>query len=240
MIPDYQTLMLPLLRLTEDGQEHRIGNVVEQLGKQLGLGPDELAEMLPSGRQPVFNNRVHWAKTYLAQAKLLEVTRRAHFRITDRGREVLRENPGKIDVRLLERFREFNEFKERARESQTGSISPSTAEITAAADFATKQATPDELLRSTITDIEAALSSELLDRILAAPPGPSRARGGARIRRIARTWWRLASIRTAISTSTSPGSTPFAILERIYQTARQYQLSVEFSPLSSDQGFPGQ
>ena|SRR5215217_6746356 len=92
MIPDYQTLMLPLLRLAQDGQEHRIGHVIEPLAKQLGLSTDELAEMLPSGRQPVFNNRVHWAKPYLAQAKLLETTRRTHFRITDRGREVLREN----------------------------------------------------------------------------------------------------------------------------------------------------
>lgn len=167
MIPDYQTLMLPLLRLAEDGHEHRISGVVKPLGKQLGLGPNELSEMLPSGRQPTFNNRVHWAKTYLAQAKLLEITRRAHFRITDRGREILRENPKKIDVRLLERFPEFNEFKTRARESQTGRSS-SAEEVSAASE--PRLATPDELLRATIADIEAALSSELLDRILAAPP----------------------------------------------------------------------
>jgi restriction system protein len=144
--------------------------VIEPLGKQLGLTPPELDEMLPSGRQPVFNNRVHWAKTYLAQAKLLEITRRAHFRLTDRGREVLRENPARVDVRLLERFPEFNEFKQRARDTQTGRLSPSTAEVTSKAETAEKLATPDELLRATITDIEAALSSELLDRILAAPP----------------------------------------------------------------------
>jgi restriction system protein len=168
MIPDYQTLMLPLLRLASDGQEHRIGEVIEPLAKQLDISADELAEMLPSGRQPVFNNRVHWAKTYLAQAKLLEITRRAYFRITDRGREILRENPKRVDVRLLERFPEFNEFKQRARESQTGGLSPSTAEITTSAEA--KLATPDELLRGTIADIEAALSSELLNRILTAPP----------------------------------------------------------------------
>ena len=170
MIPDYQSLMLPLLRLAEDGREHRIGDVIELLGKQIGLTQAELDEMLPSGRQPVFNNRVHWAKTYLAQAKLLEITRRAHFRITDRGQEVLRENPAKVDVRLLERFPEFNEFKQRARDSQTGGLSPSTAEVTSTAETVGRLATPDELLRATITDIEAALSSELLDRILAAPP----------------------------------------------------------------------
>ena len=101
---------------------------------------------------------------------ILEITRRAHFRITDRGQEVLRENPAKVDVRLLERFPEFNEFKQRARDSQTGGLSPSTAEVTSTAETVGRLATPDELLRATITDIEAALSSELLDRILAAPP----------------------------------------------------------------------
>jgi len=170
MIPDYQSLMLPLLRLAEDGRERRIRDVIEPLGKQLGLTQAQLDEMLPSGRQPIFNNRVHWAKTYLAQAKLLEITRRAHFCITERGREVLRESPARVDVKLLERFPEFNEFKERARASQAGDLFPSLTETTSKTETVERLATPDELLRSTITDIEAALSSELLDRILAAPP----------------------------------------------------------------------
>jgi restriction system protein len=170
MIPDYQSLMLPLLRLAEDGREHRIRDVIEPLGKELGLTQSDLDEMLPSGRQPIFNNRVHWAKTYLAQAKLLEITRRAHFRITERGREVLRENPAKVDVRLLERFPEFNEFKQRARNSQSSDLFPSPVGSTSKAETVERLATPDELLRATITDIEAALSSELLDRILSAPP----------------------------------------------------------------------
>src|SRR4051794_1809009 len=100
MLPDYQSLMLPLLTLTGDGGEHRIGDVMVPLAKQLGMSDADLAERLPSGNQPVFYNRVHWAKTYLAQAKLLQITRRAHFQITERGREVLRENLPKIDVRL--------------------------------------------------------------------------------------------------------------------------------------------
>jgi len=159
--------MLPLLRMANDEREHRIGDVVEPLAKQLALTDAERSEMLPSGRQAVFNNRVHWAKTYLAQAKLLEVTRRAHFRITDRGRELLKENLDRIDVRLLERFPEFNEFRQRARNEQVShvvQVGGTTAEP------AQKLATPDEVLRSTIADIDAALSSELLDRIQASPP----------------------------------------------------------------------
>src|SRR5437588_5665003 len=147
MIPDYQTLMLPLLRLVDNGAEHRIGEAIEPLAKQLGLTEQELAEMLPSGRQPVFNNRVHWAKTYLAEAKLLEITRRAHFRITERGREVLRKNPDRVDVHLLEQFPEFNEFQHRARAPQAGSGSTlSTVQVNTAAEAAAKLVTPDELL----------------------------------------------------------------------------------------------
>ena len=115
MIPDYQSLMLPLMRYVDDGKEHRIGDVVEPLGKQLGLTETEMTELLPSGRQSIFANRVHWAKTYMAQAKLLEITRRAHFQITERGRKVLQENPARIDVQNLEQFPEFNEFRERRR-----------------------------------------------------------------------------------------------------------------------------
>jgi restriction system protein len=158
MIPDYQTLMLPLLRCGEDGKEHHIRDVIEPLAKHFGLGENELAEMLPSGKQPLLNNRVHWAKTYLAQAKLLEITRRAHFQITQRGRDVLKENPTRVDVQLLERFPEFNEFKTRSREAQKApSSSPPPAQIT---DLTTKLATPDELLRTTIADLEAVLAND--------------------------------------------------------------------------------
>ena len=147
MIPDYQTLMFPLLKLTSDGQEHQIGDVMEPLAKQLGVDDAELAELLPSGRQPVFYNRVHWAKTYLSQAKLLEITKRAHFRITERGREVLSNNPPRVDVHLLEHFAEFTEFKNRARQSQTGALRRLILTV-AADDPPVALATPDELLRT--------------------------------------------------------------------------------------------
>lgn len=162
--------MLPLLSLASDGKEHRIGEVVSPLAQRFGLTESEMEEMLPSGRQSIISNRVHWAKTYLAQAKLLEVTRRAHFRITDRGRTVLQENPPKIDVKLLERFPEFNEFRQRAKEPAIAVDGPPSSNTSASTSTAQQLATPDELLRSTINNIEAALSSELLGRILAAPP----------------------------------------------------------------------
>jgi restriction system protein len=165
-IPDYQSLMLPLLRIAADGNEHRVGEVMPLLAQHFGLSESEQTELLPSGRQGVFNSRIHWAKTYLSQSKLLESTRWGHFRITQRGREVLNENPDKIDTALLERFPEFNEFKARARASQGSPIGPA---VIAQSEMA-KAATPDEIVRSTVADLEVSLASELLDRIQAAPP----------------------------------------------------------------------
>src|SRR6202166_2575513 len=109
-IPDYQSLMLPVLKLASDGVEHRMSDVVDTLATQLHLSDIEREELLPSGKQPVFNNRVHWAKTYLAQAKLLASTRRAFFKITERGRSVLSENVERIDAKFLRRYDEFNAF----------------------------------------------------------------------------------------------------------------------------------
>lgn len=165
MIPDYQSLMLPILRIAEDGEEHRIGDIIEPLGQKLGLNPQQLSEMLPSGRQPVFNNRVHWAKTYLAQAKLLEITRRGHFRITRRGLDVLRSSPERVDNKLLEQFEDFNEFKQRARESQRNEVEDDPLKT----ESVSKLLTPDEVLRTTIAGMDETLSLELLDRIRNAP-----------------------------------------------------------------------
>ena len=80
-IPDFQTLMLPVLIEAEQG-EVRIGEVVERLTEQFELTPEDSSHLLPSGRQTTFANRVHWAKSYLGKAGLVELTRRAHFRIT--------------------------------------------------------------------------------------------------------------------------------------------------------------
>lgn len=87
-IPDFQTLMLPVLQSAADG-EVRIADVVQRLAAKFKLTAEERAELLPSGRQTIFANRVHWAKSFLGKAALVELTRRGHFRITDRGRNVL-------------------------------------------------------------------------------------------------------------------------------------------------------
>jgi restriction system protein len=165
-IPDYQTLMLPVLKVAGDDQEHRLSDIVNQLARDFGLTEEEQQQILPSGRQATFANRVGWAKTYLVQAGLLEATKRAHFKITDRGKKALAGGPPRIDVEYLSQFAEFVQFKERGRvqgpeaSTRAGETPP----------LPLQSETPDELLRSTVKQIETALKKELLDRILAAPP----------------------------------------------------------------------
>lgn len=163
-VPDYQSLMLPVLVASSKG-EVRIGDVVNQLADQLKLSPEERAELLPSGKQSLFSNRVHWAKTYLSKAHLIEITRRGHFKITERGQDVLQGQPTRIDNGFLTQFSEFREFRERSsRESEQ------SAQIAPAAALEDHKQTPDEIMRDAYRQIEAALAQELLDRISKAPP----------------------------------------------------------------------
>ncbi|MGA4551131.1 restriction endonuclease [Methylorubrum aminovorans] len=162
-IPDFQTLMLPVLREAAAG-EVRIGDVVERLAESFNLTPEEYSHLLPSGRQTTFANRVHWAKSYLGKAGLIELTRRAHFQITSRGREVLNQPPERIDIRFLTRFPEFQTFRS-AQDDGDPQI-----EAAAEASGASSSLTPDEVMRAAGRQLEAALASELLQRVLAGTP----------------------------------------------------------------------
>jgi restriction system protein len=158
--------MLPVLSVAGDGQEHRIGDVINQLARNFGLTAKEQQQLLPSGKQATFANRVAWAKSYLVQAGLLEATKRAHFKITDRGKKALVEGPPRIDNGYLSQFAEFLQFKDRSK-------SPGSEAFTSVGETPTvplDAETPDELLRGTVKQIDIALKKELLDRILAAPP----------------------------------------------------------------------
>ncbi len=111
-IPDYQSLMLPVLSAASSG-EIRIGDLVDRLAEQLKLTPEQRAELLPSGRQTVFSNRVHWAKTYLSKAGLLQSTRRGHFQITPRGQQVLASRPTASTTSSSTNSRRSSNSKER-------------------------------------------------------------------------------------------------------------------------------
>lgn len=161
MIPDYQTLMLPVLRLAEAG-ETSIGSAVETLSDQFSLTPEERGELLPSGRQTVIGNRVHWAKAYLKQAGLVEPTKRGHFRITDRGRAVLQNPPERIDNAFLDQFEEFRQFRERRRKAgEAGCIAQIAPE---------SSASPEDVLTTAYKQITDAFIDELIDRLIEASP----------------------------------------------------------------------
>lgn len=163
MIPDYQTLMRPVLECAAQG-EVRIGDVIEQLADKLGLSPDERAHMLPSGRQTMFANRVHWAKLYLVRAGLAESTRRSYFRITSRGQAALADAQAVINNAYLAQFKEYQDFKARVSEPD-----PDAAAATAP-DMPESSETPDEVLRRAHGAITGALAAELLDRMRKGTP----------------------------------------------------------------------
>lgn len=158
-IPDFQTLMLPVLRKASEG-EVSIQAVIEQLADEYDLSSDERAELLPSGKQTTFANRTHWAKSYLGKAGLIELTRRSHFVITEQGRSVLAAPPERIDIPYLRRFQKFEAFRfpseDQVPEQNTQDPSISL--------------TPDEVMRQARDTLEADLGVELLSRIQAAPP----------------------------------------------------------------------
>jgi len=112
-IPDYQTIMLPLLKLTEDKKEHSIREAIDSISDLFKLSEEQTKEVLPSGRSYIIDNRVGWARTYLKKAGLLEDTRRSHFRITEEGLKTLATSPTEINIKFLQQFSGFNEFRKK-------------------------------------------------------------------------------------------------------------------------------
>ncbi|MEW8372656.1 MAG: restriction endonuclease [Candidatus Thiodiazotropha sp.] len=163
MIPDYQTLMLPVLESCANG-EVVTSDVVDALANKFSLTDEEKEQLLPSGKQTTFSNRVHWAKGYLKQAGLLRYTKRGHFIITDEGKKVLATKPEKIDNKFLEQFEAFQEFRSR-KGTQSGSSEADKESI-----LSNESATPDELLRSAHKAIDDALAGEILDKVREATP----------------------------------------------------------------------
>jgi restriction system protein len=164
-VPDYQSLMLPVLKQSAQG-EVRIGDVVDRLAENLKLSEDDLAELIPSGMQTTFSNRVHWAKSYLKQAALVEATKRAHFRITHRGEEVLKSGIDKIDINYLKKFPEFIAFQNRSNGDDVVEGLTSTQKL----EVADVSQTPDDLMRTTIRAINLSLGQDIIDRIVIGTP----------------------------------------------------------------------
>ena len=197
-IPDYQTLMLPVLEFGAQG-ETSVRDCIVGLANKLRLTEDERNELLPSGKQAVFANRVHWAKTYLVQAGLLEITRRAHFRLTERGSAVLARHLAKVDNEFLMQFAQFREFRQRSRSRPGNGLEP-LSEVVPLRELA-PASTPEDRIEAAYTEITNELRAALLDGLTAGTPqffekvvvdlltsmgyGGSRANAGRRVGRSA-------------------------------------------------------
>ncbi len=163
-VPDYQSLMLPLLKIANDGSEHNLNETIETLAQQFDLSDQDRKELLPSGKQRKFDNRAHWARTYLVKASLLQSTGRSRFRITERGIKILTSNPMHINVKFLKQFPEFREFihgKDNVA-SEDASIPQEIIEKTSQ--------TPQEILETSYQGLRQNLAQELLERIKSSPP----------------------------------------------------------------------
>lgn len=158
-VPDFQTFLLPLLRLTVDGKEHSLRDIRKPIQTALALSDDDLTENLPSGMQSKFSNRLAWASVYLTKAGVLNRVKRGVFQITDRGRELLGENPEKVTVKMLSRYPEFIQFHKGSEQSAAaGQIEKEASE------------TPEERLASDHQILREALAAELIDATKKSPP----------------------------------------------------------------------
>jgi restriction system protein len=158
-VPDFQTIMRPILALLDNGAEHPITEVRTSLAIHFSLTPDELEQELPSGRAKTFANRVGWATTYLYRCGLIERPRRSIYRITERGQKVLVENPSRVDLKVLSQFEEFHEF--RARTASPGTTAVGAPEH----ETVESDQTPEEQIDAAYTLLRTALAAELLDRV---------------------------------------------------------------------------
>lgn len=161
-IPDFQTLMLPLLRFAADGNDRTTREAVEVLATEFQLTPAERNELLANGKQAIFNNRIGWANSYLKKAGLLESPRGGSLRITARGKQTLGENPARIDIKYLERFPEFVEFRNASRNNRETTTTESVATAT--------EQTPEEALELAHQSLRLSLTQDILSRVLSCSP----------------------------------------------------------------------
>ncbi len=167
-IPDYESLMLPFLRLLSDGQPWRTKQAIDALAHEFNLTAEEIAQMLPSGATTTFGSRVGWAKTYLKQAGLIAQPSRGMSQITARGLAALQEAPKRIDGSFLERYDEFLAFKSRAR---SGTSDKAVADKNSIGAPGNAPQPPQERMEAAAREVQQSLSDELLQTIKDCSPG---------------------------------------------------------------------
>lgn len=161
-VPDYQTVMLPLLRFVGKAGTTTIRAATDAISDEFKLTPEERTMLLPSGNQEIIVNRVGWARTYMKKAGLLSSPQRGQVEITERGRQVLKENPAKINVEYLNRFPEFQAFRTTENDSSVSPVEPK-------AELASTE-TPEEQLEQSYQDLKSSLLFDVLDKVKTCSP----------------------------------------------------------------------
>lgn len=156
MLPDFQTIMLPVLKLLNDKKEHKLQELIAKISDDFNLTEAEKKELLPSGNQAIINNRVGWARTYLKKAGLIDSPQRATFVITEKGIEILNSNPEKINVAFLKKLPKFKEWQDDYSSKEKVDDTEDETELTS-------EKTPQELLDYSFQKLRNELSIELLD-----------------------------------------------------------------------------
>ena len=159
-IPDFQTIMLPLLELVADGKDHLMKDVTRGVASRFELSADERRQLLPSGQQTIISNRVAWAKAHMKMAGLLENPVRGYIRISSVGRELLEKKPGRIDLRILRQYPSYLEFVKKSQ----------TSDQTGDENHVSEPKTPKEVIDSAYRTLRAALAKELLEKVRASSP----------------------------------------------------------------------
>jgi restriction system protein len=157
-VPDYQSLMLPLLEALADGREHEVRELRDTIAQRLDMTESDREELQPSGKQATYDNRIGWAKTYLDKAGLVRAVRRGVYQITERGQAVVAERPARVDVAFLSRFPEFEEFRRRP-ELEQGDAPDAAARLPPAAG---PNATPQEALEAAYQQLRRRLEADVL------------------------------------------------------------------------------
>lgn len=166
-MPTYQDAMLPLLSFSADGQEHSLREAIVAVSAAFGLSEVEKEQLLPSGRKPVIEDRVSWARTYLGQAGLLESTRRGYFRISRRGLEILATKPAVLNDQVLKQYPEFVAFLARKTRKRTTDGTIVLSEL----DLPNQdKSTPEESLENSYQTIRNRLAVEVLEQVKSCSP----------------------------------------------------------------------
>lgn len=165
-VPGYQEFMLPLLKLAGDGQEHSVAAAMDTLAKQMRISEADREDLLPSGTQTKYYNRITWSTTYLSKSLLLSKTGRGRFKITQRGLDILKTNPPKINNAFLQQFEEYRAFKTKKNKKTRVHTEVNEADI----EDTEPEATPDERLDAAYKELRETLADDLMDKVRSSSP----------------------------------------------------------------------